>query len=206
MSKTTAQQPDRDGTTEADLQRVLTSHRSDFLRLLERRLGRQDLAEDLLQETLARALTKLRDLRDDQAIVAWFMRALQNATIDHVRRGQVADRALTQFAHERALEQDATASERDSACRCVVHLARSLRPQYAEALQRIEVDEVPVVDFAEEQAISKSNAGVRVFRAREALRREVTSFCGSCADQGCNPCNCEREVPSPSAGHCESPA
>nr|MBA3538947.1 RNA polymerase subunit sigma-70 [Deltaproteobacteria bacterium] len=62
--------------------------------------------------------------------------------------------------------------------------------EYADALRRIEVDGVSVKDYAEEAGISSSNAGVRVFRAREALRRQVARSCGTCATHGCLDCTC----------------
>ena len=65
-----------------------------------------------------------------------------------------------------------------------------MKPEYAAALQRIEVEGVPVAQFAEEEGISKTNAGVRVFRAREALRRQVALSCGTCAEHGCTACTC----------------
>jgi hypothetical protein len=47
-----------------------------------------------------------------------------------------------------------------------------------------------VKDYAAEAGISSSNAGVRVFRAREALRRQVVLSCGTCATHGCFDCSC----------------
>ena len=75
-------------------------------------------------------------------------------------------------------------------CACVGRIADTLKPEYAQALRRVELDGVPVVEFAREAGISESNAGVRVFRAREALRREVSRSCGTCAEHGCFDCSC----------------
>jgi RNA polymerase sigma-70 factor (ECF subfamily) len=52
------------------------------------------------------------------------------------------------------------------------------------------VDGLAVKDYAEEAGISPSNAAVRVFRAREALRGQVSRSCGTCADHGCLDCTC----------------
>ena len=69
-------------------------------------------------------------------------------------------------------------------------LAATLKPEYADALQQIDVAGTPVKDYAEHAGISASNAGVRVFRAREALRKQVTRACGTCAEHGCLDCSC----------------
>lgn len=49
----------------------------------------------------------------------------------------------------------------------------------------------------DESAITASNAGVRVFRAREALRKQVTRACGTCATHGCLDCTCKHPKESP---------
>ena len=77
-------------------------------------------------------------------------------------------------------------------CACVTRLAATLKPEYADALQAIDVQGMPVKAFAEQRGLSTSNAGVRVFRAREALKKRVRESCGMCADHGCLNCTCRR--------------
>jgi hypothetical protein len=55
------------------------------------------------------------------------------------------------------------------------------KPEYAEALDVIEVVGIPVTAFAGQKGLSSSNAGVRVFRALEAMKERVTESCGACA-------------------------
>lgn len=180
---------------DADVKRVLVENHREFLRFLERRLGRSEVAEDILQEAFARGLPRIERLREGEAAIPWFYRTLRNATVDYYRRVKSADRALAQFAEE--IEAFAEPSEmmRGEVCRCVSRLAETLKPEYADALRRIEVDGVSVTRFAEEQGISKSNAAVRVFRAREALRRQVAVSCGTCAEHGCISCTCGTKDP-----------
>lgn len=71
-------------------------------------------------------------------------------------------------------------------------LPATLKPEYAEALQAIEVAGTPVKAFAEQKGLSSSNAAVRVFRAREALKKCVTESCGTCAEHGCVNCTCRK--------------
>ena len=169
---------------------VLVDNHRELLRFVERRVGRRDVAEDILQEAFARGLPKLETLRDGEAVIAWFYRTLRNAIIDYHRRGQVADRALAQFASEIETAEEPPDAVRDEVCKCVTRLAGTLKPEYAEALQRIEVDGASMKTFADERGISAGNAAVRVFRAREALRRQVAVSCGSCAEHGCLSCTC----------------
>ena len=48
-----------------------------------------------------------------------------------------------------------------------------------------------VKDYGDSVSISASNAGVRIFRAREALRKQVARSCATCAEHGCLDCTCE---------------
>jgi RNA polymerase sigma-70 factor (ECF subfamily) len=53
-----------------------------------------------------------------------------------------------------------------------------------------------VKTFAAEHGLSASNAGVRVFRAREALKQRLMESCGTCAEHGCLDCSCGRPGPA----------
>ena len=164
--------------------------RREFLAFLERRVRDRALAEDIFQEAFARGIEKLATLRRSESAVAWFYRVLRHAVIDHARRRSTVDRRLEAMAAELEGEAHAGAEAQGVVCKCVGELASTLKPEYAQALRRIEIDGVAVKDYAAEAGISDSNAGVRVFRARQALRKQVARCCGSCADDGCRDCTC----------------
>jgi RNA polymerase sigma factor (sigma-70 family) len=172
----------------ADLVATLVANHRDFLAFVQRRVGERARAEEILQDAFVRSLDKLDTVRD--SVVGWFYRVLRNAIIDEQRRRATASRRLEVLDDE---HEPATDVElRDVVCRCVSELAGTLKPEYASALRRIELDGVAVKDYAAEAGISVSNAGVRVFRAREALRKQVARSCGTCADHGCLDCTCDR--------------
>lgn len=176
-------------TTPATVKRLVENHRV-FLAFLTARVGDRAVAEDILQEAFVRGLGKIEAVRDDASVVAWFYQLLRNAVIDHHRRGTVRDRRLAALAAELAAEAEPPAELASAVCRCVGSLAENLKPEYAEALRRIELDGVAVKDFAAERGITAGNAAVRVFRAREALKKQVKRACGTCADHGCLECTC----------------
>ena len=176
-----------------DLQMVvakLLDHRAQFLGFLEKRVGSRALAEDILQEAFVRGLPKLGDLQNDESAVAWFYRILRNAVVDNARRYAAASRGLNVYASELEGAAEAPPETRNAVCACVAGLAETLKPEYADALKRIEVEGVLVKDYAAEIGTSSGNAAVRVFRAREALRKQVTKTCGACAEHGCIDCTC----------------
>ena len=71
---------------------------------------------------------------------------------------------------------------------------RGYEPIQREDVEAIEVGGTPVKQFAEQKGLSTNNAGVRVFRAREALKKRVMESCGICAEHGCENCTCQRVV------------
>lgn len=170
-------------------ERLVESHR-DFLRFLERRLGDRALAEDILQDAFVKSLEREGELREEEAAVAWFYRVLRNAVIDHYRRSATRHRALEELAKEMEGASAPPPELRGAICACVARLVENLKPEYATAIRRVEIDDVLVHAFATEAGITANNAGVRVHRAREALRKEVRAACGTCATHGCLECDC----------------
>lgn len=178
---------------------TLLDARAEFLRFVESRIGDHAAAEDLLQQTFVRSLQKLDQLRDDESVIAWFYRMLRNAIVDEHRRGGARARALASIGAEAELASEPTPEDRATLCRCVAALIDTLEPSYATALRRVELDGVAVKDFAAEADITANNAGVRVFRARQALRKQVIASCGSCAAHGCVDCCCHGNTDAPHA-------
>jgi RNA polymerase sigma factor (sigma-70 family) len=175
-----------------DLTQQLVDHHRQFLGFLQRRLGDRALAEDILQDAFVKSLEKPFEIRDETSSIAWFYRTLRNAVIDHYRRTGTRNRALESLAREMEGAVEPPPEMRDEICGCVAEVASTLKPEYEQAIRRIDVDDVPVQDFAAEIGITPNNASVRVFRAREALRKQVANACGSCADHGCLECTCKK--------------
>lgn len=171
---------------------VLVANHREFLAFVERRVGNRALAEEIVQEAFVRSLDRGDEIRE--SIVGWFYRVLRNAVIDHQRRQRVADRRLDQFAAELTATGEAQVPAEAElarvACACVLKLADTLKPEYADALRRIEIERMPVKDYADANGLTAGNAGVRIFRAREALRKQLARSCGTCAEHGCLDCSC----------------
>lgn len=167
---------------------LVENHRR-FLAFLEKRLGNRQTAEEVLQEAFVRGIERSGALRRNESAVAWFFRLLRNAIVDHHRRSASPLRSAADLdpAHEPAGPSEDTAA---AICGCIRDLADTLKPEYAAALRRVEVEGLSVQDFATETGITANNAGVRLFRAREALRNRVTATCRTCAEHGCLDCTC----------------
>lgn len=172
---------------------LVTNHRA-FLNYVSRRVGDRTLAEDILQDAFAKVVANPDLAPADEGVVPWFYRLLRNAAIDRLRRRGAAERAMEAFARELEAHESPTAEVEAEICGCITRLAATLKPEYADALQAIEVGGTPVKAFAEQRGLSPSNAAVRVFRAREALKQRVVASCGTCAEHGCLDCSCTRQT------------
>lgn len=169
------------------LRKLVAGHR-ELLAFLEKRVGDRAVAEDILQEAFVRGLAR-GELRADDRAVAWFYRVLRNALADHWRRRAAATRAEEAARAELGAERHDDELER-VVCACVARLLPTLKPEYAEILRRVELDGIAVKAAAEVLGITATNAGVRIHRARAALRRRVEEVCRACATHGCLDCAC----------------
>ena len=170
---------------------VLVENHRRFLAFLERRVGSREVAEDLLQDAFVRGLTRAGQLRDEESVVAWFYRALRNALVDHWRRRGAERRAVDRAAAVAEESVPGVDEElQDTVCSCASALLETLKPEYAEAVRRVDLQGGSVKDYARESGITANNASVRLFRARDALRRQVERSCGTCAEHGCLDCTC----------------
>jgi len=178
--------------TGPDLTRVLLDNHSRFLAFLERRVGSRDEAEDILQEAFVRSLERAPPMEDSTSAITWFYRVLRNALTDYYRRRDSRGRAIDRLAAE---TDSATEPDRELeavVCACVMSLLETLKPEYQTALRRVELDGASVRSYAEEAGITPGNAGVRLHRAREALRNQVVRCCGACLEHGCFDCGCKK--------------
>ena len=174
-----------------EIAQVLVANHRRFLAFLERRVRSREIAEDILQDAFVRGVTKAPDIRDDEAIQAWFYRVLPHAIVDHYRRSGAEQRAYAQVIAETPDSVTPTDSELfETVCACVRDLVGTLKPEYAAAIQRVDLEGTPVKAFAGEQGITPNNAAVRLHRAHQALKKQLTESCGTCAEHGCYRCEC----------------
>ncbi len=174
-----------------DVLNVLVENHRRFLAFLERRVGSRATAEDLLQEAFVKGLNRADSIRDEAAIVAWFYRLLRNALVDHYRHQGAEERALAHVAGTEETTAPGTDGElHNEVCACVSALVKTLKPEYAMAIERVDLGGATVAAYASEIGITANNGAVRLHRAHEALRRQLVRSCGTCATHGCLDCTC----------------
>lgn len=175
------------------LERLLT-RRDEFLRFLEKRVDSRSTAEDILQAAFLRGIKSVSELRSDESAVAWFYRLLRNSVVDHYRSRGSDQRLFEAWPQGLDVPGEPVEFVKNEVCRCVGSILQDLKPEYAEALKTVDIEERPLAALAAKTGITANNANVRVHRAREALKKQVRRVCGSCAEHGCVDCRCKRGV------------
>ncbi|MBA5869310.1 MAG: sigma-70 family RNA polymerase sigma factor [Nitrospira sp. CR2.1] len=178
-----------------DMIQQLLGHESAFRVFLRRRVGDETLAEDLLQQSIVRAVQSHHSVRNDESVVAWFYTIIRHTLIDYYRSKGADARRNEAFLQELTLSGDDTEPPLDevkaTVCTCLHRLLPKLRSNYAELIRRIDLEGESPTRVAEELKISPSNLTVRLHRARQALRASLEQSCGVCSTHGCLNCTCE---------------
>ena len=165
----------------------LRRERANLLAFVRSRVADPALAEDVLQDSLLRAVRAAPDLRDDERMTSWLYQIVRNAITDAYRRRGVREAALERLA----AETDAAATPEDEAraCACVLDLVPTLKPEYA-AVVEADLAGRDGDALADALGITKNNLKVRRHRAHGQLRERLVETCRSCAAHGCVDCTC----------------
>lgn len=175
--------------------KVLLTNKQRLLAFLTRRVGSAELADEILQDAFVKGAEKGHTLREDESALAWCYRLLRNAVMDRHRRLSAERNALARLARElSAMPIDADLEQ--EVCTCMNDLVPTLKPEYADILRRVDLAEVRLDSVAAQLGITANNAGVRLHRARQALRQRLEQMCGMCAQHGCLNCTCDPQKKS----------
>lgn len=145
-------------------------------------------AEELTQDTYARALERIGQLRDPQAALAWLYRIATNVALDRLRQRrpstipldtvtptgeeteQAADRERTPTLLEGALESTEMSE-------CVQSYLAALPDDYRIAILLHDAHGLSNPEIAELLSCSLATAKIRVHRARARLRETLDAAC-----------------------------
>lgn len=156
--------------------------------------------DDLTQDTYARALRHVDQLRDPQAALAWLYRIATNVTLDWVRARRpdpvplddeiVTPRSADDVAH-RPGSLIGAALERAEMSECVRRYLQELSDDYRVAILLHDVHGLTNPEIARVVGCSLATAKIRVHRARRRLRETLADVCTFETDERgvlvCNP-------------------
>lgn len=157
------------GTRQA--RKNLEAHRLRLYRIAYAWTHNAALADDLVQETLAKALTKAGQLRDPNASSAWLYSILANCYADHFRRLKT-----TEEIDDETLTHDAT-PEHESDRQQVIGRVRAAVAKLSEGQRQVvtlvDLEGFSYVEVAQILNIPIGTVMSRLCRARLALREHL---------------------------------
>lgn len=159
-----------------------------FTAFARKRLGDPHLAEDLVQESLVKALAADRQPEGEEAVTTWFYRILRRSIIDVYRRQDARKRALEKLEQE--LPEEPSAEEERALCQCFKRLLPLVPEQYRELLQKVDIEGGDTGEVAAALGVTRNNLTVRLHRARKHLREALSQNCKACSVHGCLDCTC----------------
>lgn len=162
---------------------ALTAPHAEALHRLALRLTRDPhAAEDLVQDTLARALSRwhqfdqgtncrawLKRILTTTFINAWRRRAKERTILEAERDATLGDRFYSRETVRRWSEPERAFLDRHLSPTLVRALSE-LRPEHREVVRLSDLEELPYRDVAEALDIPLGTVMSRLFRARQALR------------------------------------
>ena len=157
-----------------------------FVNFARKRIADPELAADIVQDSLLKAMKSAGTLREDENAVAWFYRILRNSITDLYRRRATQTKMLEQLANEPQPAHD----DDPEFCKCMDGVIDTLKPEYAAVIREIDLKERPIAAVAKNLNSTTNNLTVRLHRARHQLRERLEQTCHLCSKHGCLNCTC----------------
>ncbi|WP_447954090.1 RNA polymerase sigma factor [Sphingopyxis chilensis] len=154
-----------------------------------RRLRDEIAADDVAQAFALKALERLDQLRDVQAVHGWLRRLFETTLIDFCRRRGTRCQREVAFEIERHdRPHEALTDTVPDPEGTIVSLMSTIKQEYADVIYRLDLKDQPKEEAARELGITVNNLTVRAHRARRALREAIAtvpvSFGGSTPTSG----------------------
>src|SRR5262245_20336953 len=143
-------------------------HRPLLARIALRLAGKADIAEDLVQETLLRALRRFDQYRQGTHAGTWMVAILTNLYFDYLKHQKVERKAEPELTVSEAIEPEPSISEISDAD---LHAAvRSLEPELRRVVELCYLEQRRYREVAAILNVPVGTIGTRLMRARARLR------------------------------------
>jgi len=178
----------------------LAAHRAELRRFVGRVVGNADLAEDIVQETLLRAITASAGFAGRSQPGTWLAAIALNVVRDHFRRPasrtevEADEMALAELPSD---DDDVVlALMKDEMGACITAHLMALPDRQREVLTLHDIGGASHAEVAAVLGIGEGNARVLLHRARAALRERLGRHCQLDLGRDAVPCAPrDREAP-----------
>jgi len=156
----------------ASLDRLVSAHLSEALRLATRLTGKPDEAEEVVQEALVRVARSWKSFRGEARFRTWLFRIVINAFHDRLR-AHPATEPLEDEVPDRRTADPHREAEAAELGRLIAARVSALPPRQREVLILTTYEGLSPREAAEVLGISQANVHATLHVARERLRREL---------------------------------
>ncbi len=182
-----------------ELEKNILKNLDAFIGFARSKINDPELASDVVQDSLLKALQAANAPTAEEKIVPWFYQILRRSIIDLYRRNDARGRALQRFETEMSTHPN-PADER-VLCGCFRGLLPDLPRQYRSLIERVDLEGENLQEVAASLGIKTNNLNVRLFRARKQLRARLEQTCKACSKHGCLDCTCKKNQNENTVNH-----
>lgn len=159
-----------------DVATIWSEYGQGIKQFLNARLPRSADVDDLVQEVLIKTHRHINDVREPSKFRPWLYQVARNTLNDYYRRSR-PEASLPDILL--APEDDVEAYEevRQELGNCIRPFISQLPEKYRDAVQAVDLDDVPQTELADRLGLSHSAAKSRVQRGRAMLRELYQRCC-----------------------------
>lgn len=155
---------------------ISAGHEAQLHRVALRLSGNPEVAKDLVQETLVRALLRFAQFRAGTHAGTWLVAILTHLYFDYLKHQKVERKAEPQLMVPEAVEHDPTIS---TVSDTALHVAvQALEPELREVIELCYLQQMRYRDAADVLNVPMGTIGTRLMRARTRLRELLTDAGG----------------------------
>ncbi len=170
---------------------VYVNNHGRFRNYLKKYVNDEAIAEDLLQTSLRKAIES-KNLGSSEAMVPFLFKIIKNTVIDFYRSRAAEKKKYLDLESELKTNSSQQNELENVICECLTDLLTTLHEDYAKVIELIDLRNEVTSTVAKKLGITENNLGVKLHRARLALKKGLEKTCGACTKHGCLDCSCKK--------------
>ena len=144
-------------------------------------LGDEDLAKDVVQETMVTIWQKLKSIKSAEVYKTWIYKIVINKCYDQLRhkkrsREYVADEKTWQILSERISQMPSSQMENDETAKIIGMLTDKLSPKQKAIFILSEIEEMTSDEINEVTGISKTVIKANLYHARKSISAMIEKY------------------------------
>ncbi len=160
-----------------DLMKTWDEMNGQLFNFINQQVQDADLAKDLVQDVFIKVYSKIDTLKNTEKIVPWIYQITRNEIISNFRK-QKPQEVIDKPIEMENLDNNLTVEF----SKCMLPMISSLPAKYRQAIELVELKDIPPKQLAEQLGISYSGAKSRVQRGREMLKMYLQECCTIATD------------------------